>query len=562
MHRNNSQKIFITFFFIFLMSVLAPFTGRAQVIEDFQADININKDASVNITEEITYDFTEQPVHGIRRKIPFKYKNRRIEVITKEVLLDGHPVAKQILKEGGVFIIKIGNPNKTIAGQHHFKISYQLKNVINYFPEEDEFYWNVIYDWPVPVLKGGATVTAPSITRVKCFEGSIGSSKSCQIISQDKRRVIFSFHRLEVGEGGTIVIGLKKGSVAQPSIWQKISTWLKKYFIVWFPGLTFIWSLQRWWRHGRDPKGRGTIIPYYDVPDNISVGQASTVLHRTFYSKDISAMIIQLAVKGYLKIKQERKGLLKRKQYIFFKSDKYLKTQSKLTPEEEKLFEILFEFGEGDQVSTKDLRKEFYKRIPDISKIAVEEVIKKGYLPKDSKYNGKFMTYLAMFLFFILAVATNITEALWLYGFFISFLILFVFSFLMKHLTKKGVEMREKLLGLKMYLETAEKDRIEFHNAPEKNPERFEKLLPYAMIFKVEKKWAKQFADIYTTPPDWYEGSGTSSFNATILANEIHSFSNATNNTMVNPPSSAAEGGSGFSGGGVGGGFGGGGDTW
>lgn len=61
--------------------------------------------------------------------------------------------------------------------------------------------------------------------------------------------------------------------------------------------------------------------------------------------------------------------------------------------------------------------------------------------------------------------------------------------------------MKEYLLGLKMYLQIAEKDRLDFHNAPEKNPEIFEKLLPYAMVLGVEKALAKEFKGIYIEQP-------------------------------------------------------------
>jgi len=105
-------------------------------------------------------------------------------------------------------------------------------------------------------------------------------------------------------------------------------------------------------------------------------------------------------------------------------------------------------------------------------------------------------------------------------------------------------------------LEVAEKDRINFHNAPEKNPELFEKLLPYAMVFGVEKRWSKQFDGIYNKRPDWYSDPSGRVFTALILTDSLNSFRTVASSTMA---SKAGSGGSGFSGGGVGGGFGGGG---
>ncbi len=141
---------------------------------------------------------------------------------------------------------------------------------------------------------------------------------------------------------------------------------------------------------------------------------------------------------------------------------------------------------------------------------------------------------------------------------FLSGMVFMGFGYFMPQRTQKGAIVREEVLGLKMYMETAEKDRINFHNAPEKNPAQFEKLLPYAMALGVEEQWAKQFEDITKSAPDWYDGGGTS-FSPVIFAHSMHDFSSANNATMVSTPSSAGSGGSGFSGGGSGGGFGGGG---
>ena len=92
---------------------------------------------------------------------------------------------------------------------------------------------------------------------------------------------------------------------------------------------------------------------------------------------------------------------------------------------------------------------------------------------------------------------------------------------------------------------------------PIKTVELFEKLLPYAMVLGVEKDWAEQFQDIYTAPPEWYNGSW-STFNAVNLTNSLGSSMSAMNSSFAAPASS----GSGFAGGAGGGGGGGGGGGW
>ena len=123
--------------------------------------------------------------------------------------------------------------------------------------------------------------------------------------------------------------------------------------------------------------------------------------------------------------------------------------------------------------------------------------------------------------------------------------------------SKKGVSAKEHILGLKLYLTVGEKDRINFHNAPEKKPELFEKLLPLAMVLGVEHKWAKQFDGLYNTQPDWYSSTNYSTFSSIQLANGLYRFKTESRANLSSSPSSSS-GGSGFSGGHSGGGGGGG----
>jgi uncharacterized membrane protein len=137
--------------------------------------------------------------------------------------------------------------------------------------------------------------------------------------------------------------------------------------------------------------------------------------------------------------------------------------------------------------------------------------------------------------------------------------------------TAKGVAAKEHAQGLKMYLEVAEKDRLQKLQGPDaayapktagpkKTVELFEKLLPYAMVLGVEKQWAEQFKDLYTSPPDWYSGHWTS-FNAGYLAGSLNSGVGSAVSGAFSAPSSSGSsgfGGGGFSGGGGGGGGGGG----
>jgi uncharacterized membrane protein len=152
-----------------------------------------------------------------------------------------------------------------------------------------------------------------------------------------------------------------------------------------------------------------------------------------------------------------------------------------------------------------------------------------------------------------------------------SFLTLILINFIFYHLIKRptvlGRQLMNQIEGFKMYLEAAEKDRLNFRNPPQKTPTLFEKYLPYALALDVEQKWAEHFSDIIqgslipdsdTYYPGWY--AGTIGPNVSLVG-----FTTALSGSFVGglesastPPGSSSGLGGGSSGGGGGGGGGGG----
>jgi len=120
--------------------------------------------------------------------------------------------------------------------------------------------------------------------------------------------------------------------------------------------------------------------------------------------------------------------------------------------------------------------------------------------------------------------------------------------------TVKGYEAKQHILGFKEFLSVTDKERFDFHNAPEKSPEQFMEYLPYAVALGVEDKWAEVFNDITIATPDWYDGgTANSAFVASSLVHDIGAFSSSFTSSSGTSPSS----GGGSAGGGAGGGGGG-----
>lgn len=559
---------FVVALFLAVSPVLA-----AEQIERFDVTMKLNADASVNVEEAILYDFGEAERHGIYRDLTVKYRARggtyklRVEDISVADDAD-RPYNFETSNNGDALQIKIGDAGTTITGEHWYKIRYTVRRAINYFDEGEEFYWNGTGNgWEVPIISSDIKVFYPAPLAVNagretCYAGPAGATDICGehgFIKNNDGQATGAFFRqknLAAGEGITVVVGVPKGTIVKPPLWQTILETVRDNGILILPIIVFIWLFLRWRKFGRDAKGRGTIIPEYEAPENMTAAEVGTLYDGRADNHDVSAQIIQLAVNGFLKIRREENGKV-------FKSTDYVFTKLKpLTGDEENFVKEIFDglFGKGDEIKLSDLKYKFASTMASVknklyANLTAEKYFKSNPMLTKGKYIG-----LAMLVFFLSFFLGGVFGGLGVLAFSVSSVIIFIFAFIMPAYTEAGMLMKEKILGLKMYMVVAEEARIKFHNAPEKNPERFEKLLPYAMVMKVEKEWAEQFKDIYNVKPSWYDDPGqTGMFNAAILVGSLSHFDTAAAGTLAASVSKGSSGGSGFSGGGSGGGFGGGG---
>ncbi|MCX6782059.1 MAG: DUF2207 domain-containing protein [Candidatus Magasanikbacteria bacterium] len=570
------KKICLVFFVAGLLLIASPVFAEEK-IDKFVTDIQLHSDATINIEESIAYDFGDAERHGIFRDITIGYKarggNYKLRVSDISVVDEkNNPYTFTTSYSGSNLQIKIGDAETLITGKHIYRIRYTVGRAINYFKDHDELYWNATGNgWEVPIGEAETIVRLESdlpdsdVTRT-CFFGPYGSTSVCDmsVVEENKveaggsvSAVLFKAKNLGSYEGLTVVVGVPVGTIQKPPLTETIWEIIRDNGILLLPVIIFLLLFRRWKKYGKDAKGRGTIIPEYEAPDNLAPAEVGTLYDNRADRTDVSAQIIQLAVNGYLKIRREETGaVFKSTDYVFTK----LKPSVDLTKSFDKeIMDNLFEKGEVVKLS--DLKYEFASAMQKIIKNLYEDLTKDGYYknnPMMTKVKYLAGSCLTFFLAFFIGAFFGF---LGIFSIIVAALIILVFAFIMPALTQKGAETKEKILGLKLYMTVAEEARIKFHNAPEKNPERFEKLLPYAMVMKVEKEWAKQFEGIYNIQPKWYEDpSHQGMFNAVLLTSSLSSFDTTAASTLgATVSSSASSGGSGFSGGGSGGGFGGGG---
>ncbi|MFC1678579.1 DUF2207 domain-containing protein, partial [Patescibacteria group bacterium] len=379
------RKLFFLFFLIAISAWAGPAIAQEQ-IESFVVNININKDTSIEVTEEIDYSFGDLEKHGIYRDIPYKYKTDDGDQIIKLTVISvidnsGTPYQFKISKQGNNQRIKIGDPDKTITGARKYIIKYRVKKVINYFDERAELYWNVTgNDWEVPIKQSKAEVQLPTqvaeeLVKGKCYTGPFGSSDPCVSTryKYSSENIVGGFvfvdDKLSEGNGVTVVVGFPRDILVEPSAIDELIDSIKNSWIALLPLLTLAVLIYLWRTKGRDPKGRGTIIAQFDPPDNLTPAEVGTIVDEKTHKKDISAEIIHLAIKGYLRITRiENDGLLfKKTDYLL----EQLKDDSGLSNGYEK--DLLNALFKEDNLST--TIKEIKKTLTKSNKISKDSPI-------------------------------------------------------------------------------------------------------------------------------------------------------------------------------------------
>jgi len=529
----------------------------SEKINNFETEITINKDSSLIVKESIFYDFGNNSRHGIFRNIPIN----NIKVKVKNVIDEFNKSYNyKVSKEKGYLKIKIGDPKKTIKGKHIYNIIYEVRGGVGFFQDHDELYWNVVgNDWEVPVEHSDARIYLPEkISRkdlkLDCFTGVLGlKERDCSFKIDESGTVYFeSDRKLSPNEGLTIVLGWPKGIIKEPAFFQKFIWQAGDFWPLVLPFLAFIFLFRKWWRKGRDARLKKTVIAQYEPPDNLKPAEVNLILNQKVKTEDISATIIDLAVRGYIKIKEIIiPGIPKKRDYELLKL-KDFRSQNDLALYEKQILENIFSSREKIQIS--ELKNKVYGGFKGVISEIHKEITTLGYFTSNPKktvnrWRGTgILIILASSIFIVFFKNFILGFSVIICGF-----LFFIFSSFMPKRTDKGREAYWHILGFREYINTAERYRLQF----QEKEKIFEKYLPYAISFDLVNKWAKAFEGIYKTPPDWYEADFGTSFNTFLFVNSLGRSLSSMNNTFFGNKRVSGLSGSGFTGGGSGGGGGG-----
>jgi hypothetical protein len=575
-------RLFLCSLSLFLLFVMGGTPARAEyfTIESFHADIVVHPDSSLSVTETIEIAFTRRR-HGIYRDIPFRYTDEFGKKTTAPIRVASvaDPFGKKrpykVIRAGDAVRIRIGRNDAFVDGRQVYVITYTVQNAILFLDTHDELYWNVTgNDWDTTIRSASSTVTVESGRRDIAFRGSCytglrgARNSSCTFLPSGKGGGFRTGNSLSSREGLTIALGWDKGIVRPPSFLQRtLSTLnLSENGVFLLPFVTLVLMTVHWYRRGKDPDVGSSVPVMYTPPEEdgrpLPPAEVGALSDERLDPKDITASIVNLAVRGFVTIREHKTAglLFDRTDYAL---EKVKEADDDLPLFEKKLMAKLFS-GHSGEVLVSDLKYSFYKNLDELKDAVFRRLQSLGYfrtLPGSVKglYRGIGIGggVLGVLIGVITDKVTGGIPGKIVAAFVLSGLAVFLFAPVMPVKTRKGALALRKVKGFEEFLLRAEKDRLE--RMADQN--LFEKYLPYAIALDVSDRWARAFEGISQEAPRWYSATGdTGMFHPVSFHRSLDSALSTMGSAMYAAPRSSgggASGGGGSSGGGSGGGGGG-----
>jgi uncharacterized membrane protein YgcG len=624
---------------LLLVGALEPAAGQERVLS-FVSDVVVERNGDLAVTETIRVQAEGRQIRrGILRDFPTTYARRdgtRVVAgfTVESVRRDGAPetFATEGLANG--VRVRIGQADRTLTfGPHEYVIRYRTTRQIGFFPDFDELYWNATgTGWTFAIDVAEARITLPEqvpLRQSAVYTGPQGArGQDARIVEQQPGRIVFRTTRpLPPANGLTVAVAWQKGIVGPPGGMQQAGWWFhdNPALVAAGLGLPIVlgFYLYAWLRVGRDPP-RGTIIPLFGPPAGLSAAAVRYVDRMEFDDRCFTAAIIELAVKGRLKIDgrgeepvvEVAKGsapvgraegivaarLFASKPFLvldpvnheIFGNAKDALRQELENAHDDVLFAdnylwsgfgfaltvlvvaaiaVAIAFSYGADAAGGVL---FATALPSVAIMVGATMIRNGWRFGRRGWvvllAGILVTTGAVLIGLYVMLAGGAGAAAVLPGLaaYVMAPVAALGFHWLKAPTRGGREIMDQIAGFKEYLGVAEEERLEFLNPPDKTPELFERFLPYAIALDVENTWAQRFSAVLAaagvsaaaaTGTAWYQGNDGYGDPVSLVDRLGSDFSSAVASAAT-APSSDSGGGSSGGGSSGGGGGGGGGSGW
>jgi len=530
--------------------------------ERMDVELTVLTSGALLVRERITYAFTGT-WNGVYRTIPIRYEgpgefDYGLDVDLRNVSVEGvdEELRVETSRQAGNLKWQVWVPGASTA-RRTVVFEYRVAHALRFLDAHAERYWNVIGDGAEvefgPVEARVLLPAGVSGVRTRAFVGGYGAREESVLIDRTPGYIEFdSDEDLGWRRGMSIVVGWDPGVVERPTAADRAAGFVSSNIWLLLPLLAWFLMHRHWRARGKDPEER-PITPQYEPPGGMGPAEAGTLVDHHPHIHDLTATIVDLAIRGYIRIEeQEPDGLISKfvggTDYAFRRLPD--PEGDRLRAYERRILDALFDEHPG-LVTTDDLKYEFHSRLSGIRTAIFEDLVDDGYYGRRPDKVRNFwvvagaviscLGFLAMTVLASRGVMGPVTAMVAGVGTGIPVLI---YGFFMPARTRLGARVTERIRGLEEFLSRVEQDRFRRMIT---TPEQFETLLPFAMALQVDEKWADAFDDLFAEPPDWYVGRYPGGgFRAGHLMSSLDSWSSETGSALTAAPrsSSGSSGGS------------------
>ena len=549
-------------------------SDETERVIDFHADIDIQTDGNIVVTEYITvYAAGIDIKRGIIRNIPEyrvdKYDNKQTTPVkVRGLSRNGKKSGYHSEQVNGEIEIYFGSSDVLLEkGIHQYELVYETRRQVGFFDDFDELYWDATgFEWEFAFDRVSVTVHMPGESEAikwACYTGKYRSvEKACDCNGDKSAPVFKTTRRLLPGENLSVAVAFPRDIIQRPTKYEQFKhvyrDWISGIIII----LTTLLTLFLVWIKVKRGAPNQLVIPQFAPYNNWTPAITRFAYKRHFDDKVFTVALLQMAVKGAIGI-EYRKTRSNRKSYFLIP-----KNEQNLTEEEKHIFECLFVTSENGNRSLKEIqvgisnRSYFEKAMKSFKEDSVKQ-LSVSELNNDNAGNKGCSIFLIVIFCAVYSLVSN-PEVLPMLVVF-SALIATYFVFNRNTQTEHGAKVKAYLAGFRMYLGTTEKRWLNQLTPPEQTPEHFEEMLPYAVALDVGNKWCKKFDDTLIKcnyKPEWYVDGNYSNaaLSGIVASNFVREFGRTVTSSSTSSSSSGSSDwssgsdGGGYSGGGGGGG--------
>ncbi len=591
----------------------APDQTSGREITRYDITATLDADGTAHVTTDFDFDFGNSPGHGpyltLVTRQRYDDSHDRLYQVSDISASSPSGAPAQVNRENdpNAIVLRIGDPNNgDVSGVQRYVVSYTVKGWVNQANSQhsgDELNWNVIGSgWTVPLSRLTATVTGPGAAQdAVCFAGPNGATTPCTSGAAAANGATFAQDQLPVGDEWTTVTGWPAGTFDAPPILGPrydataplnpagVGGGVAGALLLGGIGLAAV----RVRRVGRDqeylgltpglrpasgqqtlvgPRRRAAITVQFAPPDGTRPGEIGTLVDEKADPVDVTATLVDLAVRGYLRIEEVPRENPKRKPNDW--------TLIQLRDPDDRLLD--FErtllgrlFQDGRQVALSALRTTFAASMAAVQVGLYQHVTDNRWFRANPRSvrtawraAGLVLALAGIGLTVVLVNARVQARGVALIGVAVALIgvAVVVLGKTAPARTPDGTAVLAQTLGFRRYLATAEANQLRF----EEGQDVFSRYLPYAIVFGLADRWARVFGELAASgaqvpQPSWYVGyynPAAGLFWGTAFAGSMERFASVATDSL-SAPTPGSSGGSGFggggsSGGGVGGGGGGG----